>query len=429
MTATATPETAEAAEPDGPSGRELLVDRLAPAVLVLYFFLNFEPLALILFIPGLFTWTVFPAAVVGVLLITPTERISRIPISVALVAMTVWWVASYTWSEIPLMTRSLLASQVVPLLFLMLLVGSMRPRAVVKTLLGLVVVVGVWSLAISIVLPDARAATLGPGPEGMQQGFRGTFFHKNLLGMFMVYGLCLVLPFSRTRARPWLIALCIILVFSTRSATAGSGLMAVLFTWFWILAVDSQKDPRERQFMLVMSIVSVLVAIMLALGSMPALLGVYQKDFTFSGRTYIWEESMVSVARRPLQGYGLGGVWWDGRAPTTRDLHLRIGFGASHAHNGAIQMLLEVGLVGLGLFVVFVGRLVRLAVSAFGRPSTSPVGQWALLTVMSLLLMSISEPLFRGPDLGLLVVISTVLTVTWNGNRRSTTPRRPVTTL
>ena len=54
---------------------------------------------------------------------------------------------------------------------------------------------------------------------GDQVGFRGTFNHKSLLGVFTVYALCMVLPFARGRWRRPLIVLCVALIMGTRSAT------------------------------------------------------------------------------------------------------------------------------------------------------------------------------------------------------------------
>ncbi len=406
----------------------VLVDIAAPAYLVLHLWLTFDPSALLLIIPSIFLSTGMPAIALVILLLTPTERLGRIPVLWALVAFAGWLILSWSWSELPRVSFDLIRLELIPLLVLSLVVGTIPPRVVVRTLLGLVVVVCTWSLLVSLALPMSRAAVQGAGPDGVQPGFRGTFGHKNLLGIFAVYALCLVLPFLRGRGRIPMVLLCVLLVISTRSATAASGLMAVVFAWFWIAAIDVQKSQRERQFLVAASLMSAGAGILMAFGLMPALLGLYQKDLTFSGRTFIWAESLVSVQRQPIQGYGFGGVWWDGRSPVTADLHRRIGFGASHAHNGAIELLIEVGIIGLGLFIVFLGRTLRLAVGAFGRAGRSAYGQWGILVILSLVLMSVSEPLFRTPSLGLLTVIAVVLTMLRNTDARPPEVRSPATT-
>ncbi len=399
-----------------------LVDVLAPALLVYYFVLTFRPFELTFWFPGFASSVIFPALTVGLFVITPTERLARIPVPWALMGYIGWLALTYLWTEIPFSTIYLMRSQLIPLLMVPLLTSTIEPRVVVRVLLGLASVVAVWSLFHSVAFSSSRAVDLG-GREGLQLGFRGTFGHKNILGIFMVYALCIVLPFKEGRWRKPLILLCVVLVIGTRSATAGSGLFAVCFTWFWIAAIKQQTKPRERQFLFVLSIASALGAMLLAFGFLPSLLDLYQKDLTFSGRTDIWAASLESVWRRPVQGYGYGGVWLDGANPVTRDLQTRIGFGAAHAHNGVIEIMLQVGLVGLGLLLVILGRTFRLLGWAMGSPATAPYGQWALLTLIALLLMQVSEPLFEGGHLALVMVLWAVLSRLFNDARRGSSPR------
>lgn len=391
--------------------RPHLAELFSQVHLVLYVLFLYQPLARIIPIGGTGASILIASIGVASLLLTPAERLGRAPVSFGLLTLLGWAGVSVVWSDVPSMTRFGITSQLIPALIAALVVGTMRPMVAVRTLLGTFLTVGIWSLLISIASADARGAVIGSSPDDFHHGFRGTFIHKNLLGMFMVYGLCLVLPFVRSRARPFAIALCVGLVMSTRSATAASGLMGVVFTWFWMLAVDSQRSRRERQVMLMISFASVIVGVLLALGLMPTLLGLYGKDFTFSGRTYIWEASMEAVSRQPLHGYGYLGVWGEPPTELTSTLHQQIGFEASHAHNGAIEVLLQLGIVGLGLVCGLLFRIVQLAVGTFSESNTARVGQWVILTLMALLLMSVSEPLFNFPDLGLMVIMFTVLSV------------------
>lgn len=397
-----------------------IVDVLAPTLLVMYFVLTFRPLELTLYFPGFASSGLFPLLSLGVLLLTPTDRLARIPIPWAILGYVGWLVASYAWTEIDFSTAFLIRSQLPPLLMLSVLTATIPPARVIKVLLGMFTVLSIWALLNSLAFSDSRVVHFSEGgiDGGDQLGFRGTFNHKNLLGIFTVYALCLVLPFSRGRWRQPLILLCVVLIMGTRSATAASGLFAVMFAWFWIAAIDSQKKRKEREVLFVLSLASAVGAVLLAFGLLPALLDLYQKDLTFSGRTVIWSESLVTIGRRPIQGYGYGGVWLDGQNPVTAELRRRITFGAAHAHNGVIEVLLQVGLVGLGLLLVFIGRLFRLVGYAIVRGPLKSYGQWGLLTLLALLLMQISEPLFEGGHLGLLIIIWTVLTRLHNDAER-----------
>jgi O-antigen ligase len=399
-----------------------IVDVLAPALLVMYFVLTFRPLELTFYFPGFTSSGLFPLLSLGVLLLTPTDRLARIPIPWAILAYVGWLVCSYAWTEIDFSTAFLIRSQLPPLLMLSVLTATIPPARVVKVLLGMFAALSVWALLNSLAFSRSRVVSFTENglDVGDQVGFRGTFNHKNLLGIFTVYALCMVLPFARGRWRRPLIVLCVVLIMGTRSATAASGLFAVMFAWFWISAIQGQKQRREREVLFVLSLASAVGAVLLAFGLMPALLDLYQKDITFSGRTIIWSESLVTIGRRPIQGYGYGGVWLDGQNAVTKELRSRITFGAAHSHNGAIEVLLQVGIIGLGLLLVFIGRVFRLVGYAIVRRPLARYGQWGLLTLLALLLMQISEPLFEGGHLGLLIVIWTVLTRLHNDEERPT---------
>ena len=77
------------------------------------------------------------------------------------------------------------------------------------------------------------------------------------------------------------------------------------------------------------------------------------KDPTLSARTYIWTGSIQKIMQEPLLGYGRAAFWvpdsihaWEVGSLAARD------FVPSHAHNGFIDVALELGLVGLGLFLL-----------------------------------------------------------------------------
>lgn len=389
----------------------LVVDIAAPAFLALYVVLSFQPFALVLDLPGFVTSGLFPALGLGVVLLTPSSRLARIPVDLPLVCLILWSVASVTWTLIPHATTFLIRAQLLQLAVLVVVMGTMSARVVHTTLVVVCLVVGCWSLASSLTMPDSQQAVIDTGTVYIQRGFRGGFTHKNDLGVFMVYALGLALSFRRGTVRLLLVVLSVTLIIGSRSATAAAGLFAVTFAWFWIVAVGGQRSRRERTLLAAMSIIAIVAGVLLILGLLPEFLNLYDKDVTFSGRTLIWNASLVTIAEAPWQGYGLGAVWVDGREPVTQQLFTLIGFGASHSHNGLLEVLLQLGIVGLVLFGLFLVGLLRRTGRALASPATTRYGQWAVLTVAPLLLMSVSEPLFQVPHLSLLAIIATTLAV------------------
>lgn len=99
------------------------------------------------------------------------------------------------------------------------------------------------------------------------------------------------------------------------------------------------------------------------------------RDGTFTGRTDIWADLVPYVKDRPLLGCGFGGFW----TPEMRMKHI-----ISQAHNGYLEVLMEVGSAGLLLIVAFVLSSAGKAVRSLGRNF-----DWASFCICSLLMFTL----------------------------------------
>ncbi len=384
-----------------------LVDFAAPIYLVLYVLVVFAPFEVLigyqLSIPT-FLISVFG---VCVLVITPTDRLRVMPVSVALLGFVSWGLLSVLWSDDRGSTILFARYELVPIAVTMGVVGTMAPRTAARTLLTTSLALCGWSLVASLVLPASRALIEEDGT--VETAFRGTFGHKNSLGIFTVLTLAMVLGLYRGRWRRTIIVLLIITAVATRSATTASGLLAISFVWFWILAIGLGRSRRDRRLLFAASITSALGALLSAFRLVPLLLDVYNKDLTFSGRTHIWSATLGAVVERPLQGYGYAGVFTEVPTVLTMQLWHEIGFEAAHTHSGPIKVLLDVGLVGFVLLCAFLIDLLRRALRLNRGSEARPYGLWGVMALTSLLVMSLAEPLLNGAYLGYLVILWSIL--------------------
>src|SRR5574341_206011 len=71
------------------------------------------------------------------------------------------------------------------------------------------------------------------------------------------------------------------------------------------------------------------------------------RDSTVTGRTELWEV-VLNMQKEPLLGYGFESFWLGDRLKKIWDMYY---FQPNMAHNGYIEIFLNLGLVGLGLFV------------------------------------------------------------------------------
>lgn len=77
---------------------------------------------------------------------------------------------------------------------------------------------------------------------------------------------------------------------------------------------------------------------------------------TFTGRTLIWDRCLGYVAERPLQGYGFNSFWTPGRI---REVSTGFEMGLADSHSAYIDLLLNVGLIGMISYIAIIGLGIR----------------------------------------------------------------------
>ncbi|HEX5102881.1 MAG TPA: O-antigen ligase family protein [Pirellulaceae bacterium] len=89
------------------------------------------------------------------------------------------------------------------------------------------------------------------------------------------------------------------------------------------------------------------------------LLGRAEESDTLSGRSFIWPAVGYFIDQRPWLGYGFEAFWNPTHVETISE---EVGWGLREAHNGYLEMLLSLGIVGLGLALATVAAGVAAAV-------------------------------------------------------------------
>ncbi|MEL7512852.1 MAG: O-antigen ligase family protein, partial [Cyanobacteria bacterium J06554_3] len=109
------------------------------------------------------------------------------------------------------------------------------------------------------------------------------------------------------------------------------------------------------------------------------------KDPTLSARTYIWSGAIEQIMNQPWLGYGRAAFWVPDSRPAF-EVGLKAdsnGFIPAHAHNGFIDVAIEIGLIGFGFFML--GLLLTYALSirrAYKAEAPEDIWPFAFLTLM-----------------------------------------------
>ena len=211
--------------------------------------------------------------------------------------------------------------------------------------------------------------------------FVGAFGSKNQIGFFSSLGIFLCLAFMVFYRRNWLgfvwtapiLVLSAYMLAIAHSATSVASLPAVIGI-VALLTMTKVLSLRYRRVLFIVgagALVAV-VAAALNLGLLDLVLGIFGKDSTLTGRTYLWEQGWEAAQQHPLLGYGYAAYWVQGLADPERlwaefYISTRTGF---HFHNTYVETLVEIGFIGVTLLALVILR------AFYGHVSKVVFGDW-----------------------------------------------------
>lgn len=258
-----------------------------------------------------------------------------------------------------------------------------------------------WILSISLgleilsgVLLDMPLRFLGIQGHLAEFGpIQGIFGTRNLLGFAAVIALITFLIEYRTQSvRPGLsvfsVALAGLLAALSDSPTVLvlAGAVAAAAGALWVVRHARPERRSAWQWGLGTALVAGIAVAYVARHPIIAWLGA---GSDFSMRANLWATLLTYVRFRPVQGFGWYGSWAPREFPF---LSINIALGERHATalNAYFDLLLQVGWVGLILFLAFAGiSFVRSWLTASERRSV--VYAWTPLLLVSLLVDSMFE--------------------------------------
>jgi exopolysaccharide production protein ExoQ len=239
-------------------------------------------------------------------------------------------------------------------------------------------------------------------------GFVGAFSSKNQLGFFASLGVFFcytALMVFRLRGL-WLPVMGAVALLSAYCLAASQSATSVITTiGVLALCMGMQSfmffSPRHRRIFFSAAVILGVVAATgaLQIGAMDAILGIFGKDSTLTGRTYLWQQGIAAAGQFPYFGIGYQGFWVPGFADAERlwqDFFItgRSGF---HFHNTYIETTVETGFLGT-LLLVFIllttlsGHLKRLLTYRSTPDSILLFGLVSLLLIRSFVEIDIINP-------------------------------------
>ncbi len=336
------------------------------------------------------------APVLGAFLLAPRSILMQFPISFSILGIYSITIASIAWTIDSVASAASIKGLIPAMLAIMLAGGLLSLRDVADALIWTVQIVLIITFVALLLFPETRAH-IGGGANGDDYaGWHGFFNHKNNMTSFLVLAIPTVLTFSRSAVVKWgTLGLVGILLVGSTSATGVSAAFFAGVAWVWLRIYQRQEDLRNSTLLALVSLLGSIGIVAAALSSIATITSAYGKDTSFSGRTEIWEASIDALARKPWLGHGFGALFWrEGISPETAEIWRQVGFEASHAHNGVLDLGLQIGLVGLAIFTVLFISTMRMGWLVL---RTQPhLGIWVVTAMAANLVMSLSEDVFLG---------------------------------
>ena len=228
--------------------------------------------------------------------------------------------------------------------------------------------------------------------------WRGLWYEKNQMGLVMVVGAvssAAVLAadhLAQNGRKPWVpllaFGLTTLLVMATQSKTSLlCWLLGVGMIGFWWLL--KQGGAAITIVAVWFGVVTSSLAGWFWNTDSAAILQALGKDPSLTGRTLIWEALMRRVAERPMTGYGFSAFWGVDSIPA-REIRLETQWPVPSAHNGWIDLLVQLGwpgavLVGAVMLVSAILVIVRL--NGMGARE----GYWSIAYLTVFTALSLSE--------------------------------------
>lgn len=329
---------------------------------------------------GLIRVIYFPAYLATLLLLaqSPARSARALLGSPLLILLLLVTAASALWSVDPAATSRRLVAIGFTTLGGVALAARFRWSSLAELIAAGFALMALGSLAVALAVPDwGRMSETFPG------AWRGLWLEKNNLGGNMAAGFaacCGAAVLAPARRRLWIAAavLCLGLVLTSTSKTAlvVLALSAGSLVFVWL----ARRGPAAGVAMAWTALVGLALGAAVALFAADALFDLLGKDATLTGRTEIWDGIARVTAERTWRGFGYGAVWDndDPYGPLAWITHYA-GFKAGHAHNGWMELWLNIGLAGV---IVFALWFAEIWLRTLGAVFTGGPAAWLLLPAM-----------------------------------------------
>jgi exopolysaccharide production protein ExoQ len=259
--------------------------------------------------------------------------------------------ASCVWSIDPLLTLRRSAPFALAGLFGLWFAARFPLRRQLSILLLAMILLALGAIFTALCFPQTG---LDHSP-GHLSDWQGVFTQKNACGRIMVLATAVVLSGRRVMGFRFGALLLFVFVLIMSGSRGAWLIEAAIFSLYFLLQLMRRMEQRSRVFLTFAAgsaAIGLTAATFLFLKQITGFIG---RDATLSGRTAIWAQVWSFILQRPMFGYGYD-AFWQGIHGESFRVVAAVHFIVFHAHNGFLEIWLELGAAGLFIFLLSYAR-------------------------------------------------------------------------
>jgi len=324
-----------------------------------------------------------------------------------MIALFVYMVWSITWSNFPAISIRRSVRSMGTLVMVLVVLTEQDSLGAIRALLRRLYFVHI-PLSI-VVIKYFRNIGVAYTWNGVEEMWIGLAVHKNNLGQVaMCSGLVATWASFQTWTRKlpaWdllLLGLTMWVLAGSKNSHSSTAILGFTVGVVVLVALQLIKTRPKSAKRIVLAGLMVLAAAapllyvgLKTLGTSPTalILEATGRDATFTGRTGLWTDVLNNAAKNPLLGVGLGAFWVGpiGYAmyPLENWSSVTPGWRPGQAHNGYVDVYVDLGVVGLGLVLLVVASAFDGALDDLKKEFE--VGRLRLTLLVSILVTNITE--------------------------------------
>ncbi len=268
-----------------------------------------------------------------------------------------WCLLSAVWAPGPVfVVTQTIAIVTVAIIALAFSFSGWHPDRFENTLTGVTTFMLAWSLLYALMFP--KLGIHQSDALELANAWHGIIYQKNGLGQLAAVGLIVWTHLWSTRrvtARSAVLGLGLSLFMLLKSRSSTSLMLALLCCLGVLLitrpTVSIGRLGRRAVLLTLAVLIPVGLYLSVATNAFAPVGNMVGKDGTFTGRKPIWDAMISEIHRHPWLGTGLTSFWEVD--PGVLRVREAVQWPVRTAHNGYLEVANELGMIGLGLLIVF----------------------------------------------------------------------------